>query len=114
MNLLLDIFVFSLSLHQCVFPFFSLFQSLLLPRDFSSTPLSHMSVLLGVELQIPIDVGELRLHPLSQSSWNYMFFSLLATVHSNIPKCYCFIYILCIYCLFCMSGMETGLLTLIF
>lgn len=76
MNLLLDIFFFSVSLHQCVFPFFSLFQSLLLLRDFSSTPLSHMSVLLGVELQIPIDVGELRLHLLSQSSWNYMFFFL--------------------------------------
>lgn len=37
---------------------------------------TNKPVLLGVELQIPIDVGELRLHPLSQSSWNYMVFFL--------------------------------------
>lgn len=88
MNLLIGIFFSSVIAISAPPPhsFFSVFQSALLPTDISSTPLSHMSVLLGVELQIPIDVGELSLHPLSQSTLNSMFFSLLATVHSNIPK----------------------------
>ena len=61
--------------------FLSLFQSTLLPTYPRSKPQSHMSTLLSVDLQIPIDVGELRLQTFPENTKLYVI-SLLTAVKS--------------------------------
>ena len=88
--------------------FLSLFQSALLPTYLSSKPLSHMSILLGVELQIPPDVGEWRVQArsfqLSQSSLNCRFF-LAGSSAQNPKKAYCFTHTVCtLFILYVWNG----------
>lgn len=68
-----------------------------------------MSILLAVELKIPINVGELRfqpqLFPTFPECTKLYVFSLLAAVLETSQKHI----VLYAHCLFCMSGMETRL-----
>lgn len=88
----------------------SLFRPPLLPTYLGSKPLSHMSILLGAELQIPIDVGELRFQPfqLSQSTLDCMFFPCWQRRGETSEKLIV-LYTPYAHCLFCMSGTETRL-----